>query len=724
MPVVYDHKNNPYKSISEMCQAYGIPRTAWDSRKAKGMSLEKILTTPVKSRPLCKRVTDHLGNEYASETEMCRIYGLSRCTYRSRLDMGWSQEEALTAKSGAHFETLSTPLVYEGKEYWSYSALGKATGLVDTSLKQIIQKGASVDFAIKCLRDGVRVKDIVFDYKGTPFPNIKAMCDAYNVSYSKYKAGIKKGLNIETILTSEDFRIRQPITDHNGKEFPSIIAKCKYHNVTYNTYKNRIDAGLSEKDALSPESYKGCGLSADKIESRTDPNGVVFFSITEMCKHYGVSLAVYTKRINEGWSKYDALNTPASNIRKPSISVTWNGIHYTSIKKLSEDLHMTIPKLRKLWDMGFSTDEISKMSGVAPDRITKDHNGNLFNSEKQMCIHYGISQEFYHKQLEKGKTQEEVLTHKERNLITAPDGTQFLNFTELCKHYSLNLSTAQGRKRNGWTLEEIIAGKRKTEPAFYVDGIGYESTAEFCRKVNIGRTPMWSRINKGMTHEEAYHDIINKQPFYDHKGNAYKSEKDMCDAYGIKLNLYKYRRDQGMGKEEALTTPTRNASLNYNGVTYKSPRDLANTLNISYTRLSRSLHDGLSIEEAVAKASVVIKMCSDHIGEEKLQKCGLKLKITEYIEGSYYNAVFEDGTPVLRMSYTSFRLQATTHPDLKKHKYMGFSVKKRITDALNSTDGCARYECACDKCGIKDIMTPQEMIEHFKTVHSGGSNEH
>lgn len=40
---------------------------------------------------------DHTGREFVSESAMCRAWGLSRTTYRYRLARGMSPEEALTA---------------------------------------------------------------------------------------------------------------------------------------------------------------------------------------------------------------------------------------------------------------------------------------------------------------------------------------------------------------------------------------------------------------------------------------------------------------------------------------------------------------------------------------------------------------------------------------------------------------------------------------------------
>lgn len=41
---------------------------------------------------------DYLGNSYSSISDMCKAYGVRYDTYRTRLNLGWSKEEALKGK--------------------------------------------------------------------------------------------------------------------------------------------------------------------------------------------------------------------------------------------------------------------------------------------------------------------------------------------------------------------------------------------------------------------------------------------------------------------------------------------------------------------------------------------------------------------------------------------------------------------------------------------------
>lgn len=100
-----DHLGNRYSSIREMCRAYGISSHTLYSRIRKGMCLQDALTKGIdgsdRKRPDVaeankKRCTDHLGNEYKSISDMCNAYGVKYATFKKRIRSGHSLEESLT----------------------------------------------------------------------------------------------------------------------------------------------------------------------------------------------------------------------------------------------------------------------------------------------------------------------------------------------------------------------------------------------------------------------------------------------------------------------------------------------------------------------------------------------------------------------------------------------------------------------------------------------------
>ena len=81
-----DHLGNEFPNIMAMCKHYGIKSaTLYKRINEKHMSLEETLTTPVrKQKPIpCK---DHLGNEFPSKSAMCKHYGISKDTFKKRIE--------------------------------------------------------------------------------------------------------------------------------------------------------------------------------------------------------------------------------------------------------------------------------------------------------------------------------------------------------------------------------------------------------------------------------------------------------------------------------------------------------------------------------------------------------------------------------------------------------------------------------------------------------------
>lgn len=93
---VSDHLGNQFDSVSSMLKYWGISRNAYLGRRAKGLPLKEILTTPVKSLNRLKEYRDFEGNVFPTKAKMAEHWGVKYNTFRNRLGLGWSLEEALT----------------------------------------------------------------------------------------------------------------------------------------------------------------------------------------------------------------------------------------------------------------------------------------------------------------------------------------------------------------------------------------------------------------------------------------------------------------------------------------------------------------------------------------------------------------------------------------------------------------------------------------------------
>lgn len=92
---VITYKGRTYKMWTEFYEENPLfkrTRTSIQKRRQRGMSVEEALEDYAKKH----FVTDHKGNVFHNNKEMCSKYGLKPSTVRYRLKMGWSLEKALT----------------------------------------------------------------------------------------------------------------------------------------------------------------------------------------------------------------------------------------------------------------------------------------------------------------------------------------------------------------------------------------------------------------------------------------------------------------------------------------------------------------------------------------------------------------------------------------------------------------------------------------------------
>lgn len=226
-----DHKGNTYKSIVEMCRAYGITDTCYKFRiKYLGFSQKDALEKPMQD----KTVKDHLGNTYKNTAEMAKAYGLNSNALKHRLRSGWTIEKALTTplkntKSHVRAERMHRAKVFEP------------------------------------------VKSIVYDHRGVYYSSIQEMCNRYNASVTKYLDCIAANESIEEALKVGDFHsnnfkltgdelertlLNATITKRDvyrcivGNKFKTKTDMLVYYGVSNYAFVKRLDKNKSVAYAL------------------------------------------------------------------------------------------------------------------------------------------------------------------------------------------------------------------------------------------------------------------------------------------------------------------------------------------------------------------------------------------------------------------------------------------------------------------------------------------
>lgn len=104
------------------------------------------------------------------------------------------------------------------------------------------------------------------------------------------------------------------------------------------------------------------------------------------------------------------------------------------------------------------------------------------------------------------------------------------------------------------------------------------------------------------------------------------------------------------------------------------------------------------------------------LGETRMMSCGMKATIIRYGNNTDIDVCFEDGTIVEHKTYNAFEKGGIAHRSLSQSRgskdFHGFICKQGFIDEDRTL-----YECICKHCGLEDVLTPQEMMEHEKLEH-------
>ena len=110
----------------------------------------------------------------------------------------------------------------------------------------------------------------------------------------------------------------------------------------------------------------------------------------------------------------------------------------------------------------------------------------------------------------------------------------------------------------------------------------------------------------------------------------------------------------------------------------------------------------------------------NRLGETQMMNCGMEATIIRYENSRDIDVRFKDGKVVGHKAYRAFKKGEIAHESLSQKRgskdFHGFICKQGFKDEDRTL-----YECICKHCGLEDVLTPQEMMEHEKLEH--GKNE-
>lgn len=505
---VTDHLGNEYGSTLEMCKAYGIRVDTFKYRLEQGWDLEDALTRAPSMITTNIPCQDHVGNQYISQTEMARAYGLTKEQFIGRRRSGWNLERILTTPVNG--SNGNKHLVVNGVSYSSKKELCKKNDLNYDTFIHRTNAGMSIEeaFAAGLKKESSKKKSskttAIVDHKGESFTTIKKMCESYGIPVTTYKYRLKQGWNLEDALTKpvNSSVTKKNVIDHKGVQYGSVTEMCDAYGVRVATYKYRRERGWDVEQALTTPLNSGpIAPPKEKGVLHFDHKGNGYHSKAEMCKAYGISLYTFKKRQADGLSLQDSLELPVIKERSFTFK-DHNGVEYENLKEMCAAWNISVHTYQKRVSKGYS---LEKALTEPDDSVAvTDHNGNSYPTIQSMCAAYGISVSLYTSRIKRGKSIEEALVTPLEDNSVEYNGKTYASLKELAEEHNTNAGTLRSRLKLGWSLEEAVTGVKKSKA------------------------------------------------YYDHLGKEYKSQKEMCKAYGIEPATYQGRIRSGWTVEKAL----------------------------------------------------------------------------------------------------------------------------------------------------------------------------
>ena len=110
-------------------------------------------------------------------------------------------------------------------------------------------------------------------------------------------------------------------------------------------------------------------------------------------------------------------------------------------------------------------------------------NGQTFKSIQECADFFNVNYNTFYSHYKKGVPIDLIIArYSQRIKYIDHNGTEYNSLSEMLKDYNIPKSTYRSRKRQKWTLKQILTTQIKQ---FEYDGTQYHSLLDFCKKNKI-----------------------------------------------------------------------------------------------------------------------------------------------------------------------------------------------------------------------------------------------
>lgn len=449
-----------------------------------------------------KIVTDHLGNEFESLSAMARAYGMSDRTLRGRLQRGWTLERSLTESIN-----LNRAITKYGGRKPKDELIGTKHGLL-TVIRE-------VESTVVC---------------GQKTRQFECQCTCGNVTRVAI-GNLRRNLTQSCGCLSASLTSQRHLDDLSG----CVIGTLTVHERVGNTkagspiWRCTCECGreaMVSSQGLRYDTYPSCGchtMSQGELAVRAylDKHNIKYIHNHSIYDVFSTKdNSVRRLRFDYIIIKNDDTNGRVNLIGciefdgeqhfKPWHQGTFTDFQESAKRDALKNSFCAkhyIPLLRIRYDQAQDINKCLKIFFAAPSSYTKNH------------INPFLTKEEYYSPLLLHENQF-VGVQSQNRTVRDFSGNEFSSIEEMCQHYGMRYKTYYDRLKQGWSLEQALT------------------------------TPLHTRINQDK-------HILP----IDFRGQEYDSVLDMCLAYNISYPVFYRRVYLGWTLERALTEPIKRKSL-------------------------------------------------------------------------------------------------------------------------------------------------------------------
>ncbi len=298
-------------------------------------------------------------------------------------------------------------------------------------------------------------------------------CAHPTITFAAFYTRLRVGWPMKAALkTPRQHANKRRTFEVDGKVFKNLKALADAYGLTYRQVYQRMSRGWSKdeiahgrkktpkpKPKLRPKKAHG---RARKITFR----GVTYPSVTALCQAFGANRQRLYARRRGGHSVAQALGLepfkdkryerPANRLNRKAI--TYNGVKYPSIAELARayGLKPNIMRLRLL--NGWMLKHAVERQVVKRNRASFIIQGERFPSIKAASEHFNVHEMTIHYRLKRGYTPEQAVGLEPLFGKRTFDvqGQSFATLAAATRAYGMDYETVKARLRKGWSAEKAF----------------------------------------------------------------------------------------------------------------------------------------------------------------------------------------------------------------------------------------------------------------------------